>query len=271
MRGITLGVFSAQPIYDVDFHTNVLDVAQTMGYAIPPLEKRLLLNRLMVDMKNIGFFQIQDTLSNFALGITGFEQFRMIDWKKIGNIYTPYGGLIYNPEGIEGNGTDAYVSTKFNPAIMGVNYTLDDAGRGTSIYSITNPDVRTATVDGCEDHISVNNMLALDLAAQRINQGTSPQNVSINLTGLGYKSINRISSTNVTFSNREMSVESISDSTELISSIQLILRRGLTNNYYSTLGVQIYHMGASIPYPMSQSFRTIYNQFLSDSGLSPIA
>src|SRR5690606_19425137 len=134
MRGITLGVFSAQPTYDVDFQTNVLDVAQTMGYAIPSLEKRMFLDQLMRGMKDIGFFQLQDTLANFALGISGFEQFRMIDWKLTGNVYTPVDNPIFTPQGIEGDGVAAYIDTNFNPAVMGVNYTLNDASLGNVIY-----------------------------------------------------------------------------------------------------------------------------------------
>ena len=273
MRGITLGVFSAQPTYDVDFQTNVLDVAQTMGYAIPPLEKRLLLNRLMKDMKDIGFFQIQDTLTNFALGITGFEQFRMIDWKKTGNVYTPYGGLIYTPEGIEGNGSDAYVGTNFNPATMGVNYTLLDANRGFLNYKIGAANNSSVPLDGVFNHETLNASYAWSRSVQRINT-TGINNPPINLGGIGYKNLNRTSNTNINAYNSGSTEVSSSPSSSVVhSSEQVILNRGIGvgGNTFGVSGFGLYHMGASMTYPMSQSFRTIYNQFLFDSGLSPIA
>lgn len=265
MRGITLGVFSAQPIYDVDFQTNVLDVAQTMGYAIPPLEKRLLLNRLMVDMKNIGFFQIQDTLSNFALGIAGFEQFRMIDWKKTGNIYTPVDNPIFTPQGVEGDGVAAYINTNFNPATMGVNYTLNNAGRGFVIVQPFSDPISEAAGATASNRTNIG---AGGSSVQRINSGPGSSSVSVNLSGNGLKTISRDSIDSIRLTNKEEETNVTQPSNGIANETQHLLR---TQSLFSTNTFLNYLMGASMTYEQTQSFRTIYNQFLSDSGLSPIA
>lgn len=273
MRGITLGVFSAQPIYDVDFQTNVLDVAQTMGYAIPPLEKRLLLNRLMKDMKDIGFFQIQDTLANFALGITGFEQFRMIDWKKTGNIYTPVDNPIFTPqgEGVEGDGLAAYIDTNFNPAVMGVNYTLNDASLGSIVYknATGTPSTNINVSFSSSASGTGGNLIRNDLSAiKRINQSDSNISANIDFTGKGIKILNRVNSEEVRGISRNTETTAQAQSTSIYNSNLFLLAR---QNLYSLLGVSLVFVGGSISYALSQSFRTIYNQFLSNVELEPIA
>lgn len=269
MRGITLGVFSIQTIYDVDFQTNVLDVAQTNGIPIPPLVVRNRLNTLMIGKKNIGMYQLNDTLSNFALGISGYEMFRMIDWKKTGNIYTPYGGLIYNPEGIEGNGTNAYVNTNFNPAIAGINYTLQNAGRGTIVTKTTSDPLSPPNlIDGITTANNVNTLYNLSSNAQRINNGNVLLPSEVDMSGSGFKAINR-DFDSILLYNKNSEYSMIQPSTVISNAEQLILSRG--DGRCSSIGVSFYFMSESIPYPMSQAFRIIYNQFLSDSGLSPIA
>lgn len=274
MRGITLGVFSTQPIYDVDFQTNVLDVAQTMGYAIPPLENRWLLNRLMKDMKDIGFFQIQDTLANFALGITGYEQFMMIDWKKTGNIYTPYGGLTFKPDGAEGNGIDAYIDTNFNPATMGINYTLNDASRNVILSFVSGTGTTTGyTIDGISAHYTRNNMYSMNTNNHRLN---TTNGIPGDLSGIGYKSIGRqLGSNLVLLINKELESTFSRAAQVLDNSTQVILARGpldtVNTPNYSKGRISSYSMGGYMEPVIHQLFRTIYNQYLSRIGLSPIA
>ena len=271
MRGITLGLFSYIPtVYDTDFQTNVLDVAQVNEFEIPPISLLREMNWLMKGMKNIGFYQIQDTLANFALGISGYEQFRMIDWKQTGNIYTPYGGLIYNSNGIEGNGIDGYINTNFNPATMGQNYTLNDASLGNVIY-------KNATGGHSNINVSFSNSVSGtagnlirndNSGIKRINQSTSNLSTNINFTGEGIKILNRVNSEEVRGISKNTETTAQATSTSIHNdNLFLLVRQDL----YSLIGVSLVFAGGSISYARSQSFRTIYNQFLSKAGLEPIA
>jgi len=271
MRGITLGLFSYIPtVYDTDFQTNVLDVAQVNEFEIPPISLLREMNWLMKGMKNIGFYQIQDTLANFALGISGYEQFRMIDWKQTGNIYTPYGGLIYNSNGIEGNGIDGYINTNFNPATMGQNYTLNDASLGNVIY-------KNATGGHSNINVSFSNSVSGtagnlirndNSTIKRLNQSSINLSSSIDFRGEGLKVLNRINDEELIGISKDVETVSRAESSEIYdSNLFLLVRQDL----YSLLGLSLVFAGASISYEQSQSFRAIYNKFLSNVGLNPIS
>lgn len=270
MRGITLGVFSSQPTYDVDFQTNVLDVAQTMGYAIPPLEKRIILNRLMVDMKMIGFYQLQDTIANFALGITGFEQFRMIDWNLTGNIYTTEDNPIYTMNGVEGDGISAQVGTNFNPVTMGNNYALTNASRGAVVYK--QPTTGTGILSVLDSNKMGTSNVTFQLngnSSSRVNGGTVMSS-TVNLFGDGFKLISR-EGNNMLVVFKDVRQERTSTSPSFQNSPQSLFVYTAGEDSFSDTGASCYFMGAAVSYEMSQSFRTIYNQFLSNVGLEPIA
>lgn len=82
-------------VYDADFQANVLDVASTNGFALPSFTKRVVLNKLMKDYKNIGAFQQADSIANFALNNIGHAQFSLIDWKNQGVKQLLIGGMAY--------------------------------------------------------------------------------------------------------------------------------------------------------------------------------
>lgn len=255
-------------VYDTDFQTNVLDVAQTAGYSIPPFSTRVILNRLMKDMKNIGFYQLQDTIANFAVGDPFYSSFSIIDWKKTGNIYTPYGGLIYNPEGIKGNGINTFMDTNFNPNSMGVNYTLDDASQGGVVYLSPNDDNQSNIISGVTSGGTLNTMYNLYNTGQRVNSGTNPVDSLVDLSGIGLKCLNRDNSTTMRLYNKDTIFNRNSNSVNVENENQVLLRRG---TFYGNVGLSVYFMGASIPGEIVQDFRTVFNQFLSRLNLIPIA
>src|SRR5690606_1627956 len=198
---IAIGCYYNKTLFDPDYQTNVLDVAETAGFTLPKYKTLQYQNRLMKDMKNIGFYQIQDTLANFAIGSLGFEQFGKVDWKKMGNIYTPFGGLIYSPQGIEGNGVNYYVLTNYNTTTMSYHYTLNNASRGcVSFKSKTYPNINDSLINSVYGLSAVDTMY--DWAGnQKINIWAAG-GATLDGSGAGCKILNRTSAAIVNMINK---------------------------------------------------------------------
>lgn len=252
-------------------HKFNIEVVKAVSKSVkkPSYSTLLHLDNMISALKAEGIWQKLDTFVNFAYNNTNNDSFSFYDFKR-DVFYTGFGGLSYTDYGYEGNGVDAYIDTNFNPAIAGNNYKLNDASRGAVVcYTISTSLPQYVTIDGVSLQNNLQNMYNMTQTAQRINQGTNILNQSVDLSGLGLKCINRTDNINVNLVNKSTLFSRTANSTEILSSNQILLRRHTVD--YSYIGLSMYFMGASFDYTETQLFRQYYNEYLTNIGLDPIA
>ncbi len=223
-------------------------------------------DQLIKDLKSAGIWQKLDVFYVFAGD--GSNGFKLINWVNPEEHYADaYGGLTWDLDGVKGNSSNGYIDTNFNPAVSGMNYTLNDASRFAVITEEGTGNTVTRNIDGVAE-ATANGLINTTQAAQRINQGTNTLNSSADLSGTGLITINRNSNIDVLLTNKNTEINRTATSTSVTPYKQLIIKRSTT---YSDLKISCYGMGSALTYAETQSFRTIYNNFLTALGLTPVA
>jgi hypothetical protein len=260
----TLGEF----VYDVDMQA-VIDKAITESFALPPTKVLRAMNRKLIQMKADGIWSKLDTYFNFATNSTSFANFSRICWKRrvLGTIN---GGLTTTVDGFEGNGVDSYFNVDFNPAVNGVNYTLNNACRGFVIYKSPQtglvPNLMDLSREGTAARDSYFSVLT---NSNRINQGGantalfSARNTGLNL-------LIRDSSTLIKTIIKADDYSTASNSTVLTNESLYLLGHPV-GTAYGENGLSSYFTGSALTYSESQLFRTAYNAYLNAIGLTQFA
>lgn len=241
-------------------------INSSLGNKIPDYDTRLDIDLYITELKDIGVWSSLDTFVLFALNDTDLDDFSLYDYKRR-TFYTAFGGVSYTPYGWEGNGVDGYLSSNFNPATMGINYTLNDARRGTIIYFSEGTTSSLGSIDSTSTG-QANRMIAGNFTAQRINQAGNNLNAAVNLAGLGLTEINRDNDTDVRLIKGATESNRTAASTTVFSDSQRLL---VSTNGFADLGLSTYYMGASRTFAQTQDFRTATNNYLTRRGLTPIA
>lgn len=112
---------------DSDYQA-VLDYATGQGYTLPSATQQILQNQLVLDLKAGGVWDDLDLLYIFATD--GDSDFARINWIDPGNFSAQDGAsgpTFTTNEGFAGNETNQYMTTGWDPATDGVNFTLNDA------------------------------------------------------------------------------------------------------------------------------------------------
>jgi hypothetical protein len=113
--------------FDADYQA-VLDYATTQGYTLPSAGQQTLQNQLVVDLKAGGIWSKLDTFGVWATD--GDSDFALIDWKRLSQ-YTAVNSPTFTTNvGFQGNATSSYIDSNYNPAINGVNLTLNSVSFG---------------------------------------------------------------------------------------------------------------------------------------------
>lgn len=250
----------------------IINYANTNGYAIP--SNLTAFDNLIKGMKSCGIWALLDRFWLFSGdGSTDFKRINLIDPSKTRADF--YGGLTISASGIQGNGTNAYVDTNFNPSLLesGQKYKLNDAG----IFYIINKNSTTSTVN--KNFVLLGyltgNPSNYQLSFQHFENGYQRFNntagfyKSINFLNLGLKGFSRTGS-NILQVSKELQATNTQSPTALPAIITLLGQRGnSTYNNDTELGCLI--IGASIPFQVSQDFRTVFNTYLTAIGQNPIA
>ncbi|MFA5644536.1 MAG: type II secretion system protein [Patescibacteria group bacterium] len=243
--------------------TAIIARAEAEGFTLPSVSTLRQVDILIGAMKTSGFWDEQDLILNFAYNNTDLANFSRINWKNPSDpLAVRNGGLTYGVYGELGNGSNAHIDTNNNPSTYGGNYTLNDAGRGAVIFSAG------SVIDGTAN-ASINSLRNGNLDAHKINQlATTALSPSADLSGVGYKGVNRDDATNVRFYNKATELNGTANSSSLYNGNQYLMRRGGT---YSSIGISFYHLGGSISQTITQNFRIAYNAYLVSIGLTAIA
>jgi len=186
-KAITNNVAAAGS-YDADYQA-VLDYATANGIALPTTTQQDLDNQFIIDYKASGGWALDDTVFQFKS--TATTAFKLICWKRRIQAVA-YGGLTWSDSGVLGNGTNGYIDPLFIPSTDAVNFTLEDASIGFSIFSesAVSPSFIAGAYDGTLSSyilLSVNNGSS-SYAVINGDVQTSPA-----YSKLGYTSVNRIS------------------------------------------------------------------------------
>ena len=243
--------------FDADY-VAILNYATTQGYTLPSASQRIKQNKLLVDLKAAGVWSKLDTFAVFATD--GNSDFALIDWKRLVNYTGVNVPTFTTNEGFTGNGTDTYISTNFNPATNGVNYTLNNASRfmWNKATSITNRGLDgnlTNSVNGMSSSLTGS-------TNHRINTGGAFTGTGVVMNIVGLISIHKNNSaTDIELFTNTNQFTRVSASSSISSTNQLLWRNGNA----STLGTAqtaIYGMGASLV-SENTTLRTILDTYLT--------
>jgi len=228
----------APPAFDADYQS-VLDYGTAQGYTLPSGGQQTLQNDLLVALKAAGVWSKLDTFANFATD--GDSNFALIDWKRLSN-YTAFNSPTFTTnEGFTGNGTSSYVDSNYNPALSGVNYTLNDA----SISIWNNTFVLNNFISGISS--SAKNCLRMSTSSAnvRINMDNNNFTPSVDFSDASKKlrQLNRTSATDATAFQDTTSSTHSGTSVSVENENQLILR---ASGVYSSTEVAFFGMGASL-------------------------
>lgn len=232
--------------YDSNFKngTNgVIDFATAQGYTLPSTAQLRKFNAHLIALKALGVFSIYDRLWG-GVANDGSENFGRINWKSpsTGTLLIPVNSPTWAANlGYVCNAANSYVRTNYNPAVDGVNYTLNNAGRYFFTKERTSS-TTSQTIDGNAAANSDNTMRVANGATQNnINSGTNLGSAAT-AGGYGFHCITRTAS-NVVNRMYDLNTAMTTASTAITNSEQFICRSGTT--YQSGLPICMYAIGGA--------------------------
>ena len=227
----------------------VIDTATTASYAIPGEAKLTEINEDLKVLKAQGAFQIMDYFYALHCGV-GYEGFMSIDFKRLNVRGTFHGGYDFSTLGFKPNGTTGYFNPIYNPAVDGINYTLNNAGMYVVVSEqYTSGDVLMGMIEN-----GTNRMHAAATSAQRINNGTNNIN-STDMLGTGLRGLKRDSAVEITMLRSSSSSIKTSASTAISNGTQVV---GRTQSAYGNSRFKYAFQGGSIP---TDAIPALRNQF----------
>ncbi len=251
---------------------DVINRAYAEGFTIPSTIILGHCDTLLTEMKNDGIWNVADLFLNFAFNDINLTNFSRINWRnansKLIGVSSLFGGLTYQTNGFKGNGTTGYIDTLVNPSPsvnLPYNYTLNNAGR----MLVISEDVTGGNTIYEGNTGTSTRMLALASSLSAFTSNTvNSAAATIDTRGVGLKSIMRDSSTNIRIQNGATTLSTTQTSTAITNNTQMLLRAGSS---YSNACVSNYYFGASLTNSQVSNFRTYYNTFLTNIGLTAFA
>jgi hypothetical protein len=217
----------------------ILAEGTAQGYTLPSAGQQVKQNILLNTLISSGVWAKLDTL--FVLANDGGASFACINWK---NPSGTKATLVSSPtfttnQGFNSNGSSSYIDTNFNASTQGVNFTNNNAGEfGYQVGATSGPVF--GTIGGGGDAV-----LMADVVNQRFNMLATNLNLSADMSGNGFKLINRTSATNVELFNETTQLSRTTTTSARISQNRRILN---AQNLFLNSGgrVSIYGNGASL-------------------------
>jgi hypothetical protein len=231
--------------FDADYQA-VLNKAVALTYQLPTPSQQIKQNNLVLALKAGGIWNKLDVLYIFANNATNGFNFGRINWKNPNS----YLAQLTNPltftdnQGLQGDGSTAYIDTTFIPTIGTNNYQATNASRYVYLYSATVG--QTGPLDG-NDTVNNNNIQRSGSTGNnRINQGITGISPTFGYNGTkGMKSIHRTSNNDVTLFNATTSATATNTGSASLPALsQYILRSG--SSYSAHNRISMYSMGASL-------------------------
>jgi hypothetical protein len=218
----------------------ILAEGTAQGYTLPSAGQQAKQNILLNTLISSGVWAKLDTL--FVLANDGGASFACINWK---NPSGTKATLVSSPTfttnlGFNSNGSSSYIDTNFNASTQGVNFTNNNASEfGYQVGALFGLMFGTAGPSG--DGLNVGTATQ----GQRLNMAGTNLSLSADMSGNGFKLINRTSATDVELFNETTQLSRITTTAARINSSRRILNG--QNAYLHSAGrVSIYGNGASL-------------------------
>jgi hypothetical protein len=237
-----------------------LDRGTSLSYGLPTLEKQLIENDIVLQLKGSGVWEKMDII--YFLGTWGSANLATLNLKNpITHQITTSGAVTHTPgSGYKGNG--GFLDTNYNASTDAVNYQLNNAYRGMYVKTAF---TTNSQLDGINSS-NANRLANLNGTNQRINQGpTNNLSAAADLSGTGYKSIQRNSSSSVILFSGDTKITRSATSTAITSGNQLILRSNTTNG---DAELSFYMVGEGLLTDTQQIFLSdLFDAFINESEL----
>lgn len=263
------------PYYNTGYTTtntelqHVINRAYAEGFTLPSTSTLGYCDTLITEMKNDGLWNLSDVYFNFAYNDTNLSAFSRINWKNpygaLG-LATIFGTITLTTQGFSNDGTVGnYINTNFNPANIQTNYTLNNAGRLFVIAS----DLTFITSRYYDSANTSANRIFRGTTSTILVNATTLTGGNILTAGVGLKSLMRDDSTNIRFQNGSTVYNRTSTSTAVSNTTQVIGNQGGSSAADAVYAN--YWMGGSLSNTQVDNFRTYYNQYLVNIGLTAFA
>lgn len=271
MRNILTNIRSSQgsvpvPTYDADFQAWI-DENILLGHYLPPAPILDAANEFVLDLKSESLWSGFDMLRLQAFNDLDADECSLVCLKSLVK-ETVYGGMSYTYEGRVANAVDGYTETNFHPSTDGVNYQLNNAGRGGVSFE-----------DSSGTHLLFGTSFPLYRQIMPVN-GADRVNIHINATadftggsvdfsGVGLKTAYRDSSTSIRLYNKNSEF----NRTQIVSasSLDLNVQTARAYNTYYKLNTSFYFFSKSFTQIENEKLRTALNKYLVAIGLTPYA
>lgn len=237
--GIGLDVWNTRGVPFSAQYQAVLTEATAQGYTLPSPAQQAKQNTLMDTLISSGVFAKLDLILVFAND--GSKEFACINWK---NPSGTKASLVNSPTfttnlGFNSNGSSSYIDTNFNAATQGVNFTNNNAGEfAYQVGALFGPVFGTMSGPG-------DGLVMSDVVNQRLNMSGTNLTATADMSGNGFKLINRTSATNVELFNETTQLSRTTTTASRISASRRILNA--QNNFLHSAGrVTIYGNGANL-------------------------
>lgn len=243
----------------------ILMYAQKQKISCPSVNELVVLDTLISDLKINDIWKKLDVFYFFSSMSGGVVKplFKMI------NIVNPskhnaviFGDIEWRNYGIKGNGINAYVDTKYNAAVDGVKFKLNDAHFGSYIFELDGSQVDSNIVCGVE----LTDQQALFSAltnSHRLNCGNSAGN-HVDTSFKKQLSLNRAEEARQYLLTNNKRLNSTARSSFITAEDSLVLRR---RTYYSNLGLSTFHAGSALTLEESNKLENLVNKALSSLNL----
>jgi len=248
-----------------DLHVKrVLEYAMERGFRLPSEPYLIALDDWIRKLKENGLFHTKlDVLYNFAND--GDENFRLLNYIDP-TLYkaTIVGGVESLPLGFKGDGIDGCIETGYNPGrAENPNYTLNDAMMLAYKFA-----EGIAIASQPQDGLSYNLFRGDDLTWNRINQGMSNPDGTLDFTGSGLKVLQRVDSDRIQGINGGVLTERQAISTQ-VEDIPMRLMAGAASS--ATIGLSMFGAGASLKIEQATTMEGIMGQYFESVGLDIVA
>jgi hypothetical protein len=248
----------------------VINRAYAEGFTLPSTTILGYCDTLITEMKNDNVWDFSDVYFNFA-----YNDLTLTDWSRI-NWKNPYGVLglanvvgtiTYQTNGFKSAGTGGYIDTRFVMSQSSINFKLNNAGSmivqsqiGSSLDNSSNY-VYEGSSNFALRASSVSPFVAINSAFFQFPSATGNRTV-------GLKALMRDSSTDVRMFANLTNYTHTQASTGLSTGAHILFS---INNPSNDSCVATHWLGASLTNTQITNFRTYYNTFLTNIGLTSFA
>ena len=268
------------------FHAKTIDIminASMRNISLPSWEYLIVLDRIIRDFVDCGFWDLLDTFYFFAGAMNSTKEFKCINWINPKINYGEFRGDLTNA--FVANGLDGNISSSgYNPAMVyfitnrrageSGKFTLNNASVGTLVFRQA-----VGIWNDVTAYIGLNTRTGVSMTPvtgnwQRLNATNSGGN--INYLGTGFMVLNRISNTQLFGVNKTVQTTVNVTSTFVHNNFFSALHMGDFGTgavqYNTNAGLTLMFTGQSISYSISQAVRTTMNEkYFRVMGLPEIA